>query len=161
MAWLTGWCQGCWKRIRYPEGFHAHRWRFVATWIILFSLLTAWSLRALGNESTENDQRFCDITASYIESNLVLRDAMNEASITAIGERSDLIISTEKIIELLKLPPSQPRTASQRELNRALIGYLSAQNRLHQALNDSAFETLVAAEQATSKWERLQERLRC
>ncbi len=161
MAWLTGWCQGCWKRIRYPEGFHAHRWRFVATWIILFSLLTAWSLRLIADESTENDQRFCDITAAYIESNLALRDAMNEASVKAIGERGNLILSTSRIIELLKIPPGTPRTPAQREFNQALRSYLQAQNRLHQALNDSAFETLVAADKAQTQWEKLQVRLRC
>jgi hypothetical protein len=161
MARLTGWCNGCWQWIRHPEGFHAHRWRFVATWIILFSLLTAYSVRANATESAENDQRFCDITSSYIESNLVLRDAQNQASVTAVGQRQALIEATDTIINAFLVPTDRPRTTAQRNLNRALITYLKAQNKLHQVLIDGGIETLVAAEEATLQWERLQRRLRC
>jgi hypothetical protein len=153
--------RSAWDWARHPDGFHANRWRFVATWIIVFSLIVAWSLKAVGNESAENDQRFCDITESFIDSNVALRDAMNEASVKAVGERLDLIDSTRKIIELLRIPPGQPRTPAARELNRALIAYLGSQNQLATALNDAAFETIVAAEKATVQWERLKRRLRC
>jgi hypothetical protein len=92
---------------------------------------------------------------------VALRDAMNEASVKAVGERLDLIDSTRKIIELLRIPPGQPRTPAARELNRALIAYLGSQNQLATALNDASFETIVAAEKATVQWERLKRRLRC
>jgi hypothetical protein len=161
MARLTGWCNGCWDWIVRPDGFHAHRWRFVATWIIAFSLIVAWSLQEIRGESTKNDQRFCDITSSYIESNLALRDAQNEASVTAVGQRQTLIEATDRIIRYLKVPPGTPRTVPQREFNRALLTYLQAQNKLHQQVIDSGVETLVAAEEATLQWERLQRRLRC
>jgi hypothetical protein len=90
-----------------------------------------------------------------------LRDAQNQASVTAVGQRQALIEATDTIINAFLVPTDRPRTTAQRNLNRALITYLKAQNKLHQVLIDGGIETLVAAEEATLQWERLQRRLRC
>ena len=154
-------CREWWQAFWNPEAFHAWRWRAVAAWIIVFTLVVAWSLQAGRNESTRNDHRFCAITTSFINSNLVLRDTQNQASIQSIGERVALIDATNQIISYLTRPPVQPRTETQRKFNLALIEFLRSQNRLHRRLNESSVTTLEAADTATTEWEQLKARLHC
>ena len=133
----------------------------LTVWVIAFTLLVAWSLQIQRSESRRNDQRFCDVTSSYIASNLALREAQNQASVEAIGQRTELIQVTHEIIRFLSLPPAQRRTASQSAFNKALIRWLTMQNTLNERLNAGAISTLNAADIASAEWAMLKKRLRC
>jgi hypothetical protein len=40
-----------WQWFRYPTGTHEWRWRFLGIWIIFFTIIVAWTLNQLGNQS--------------------------------------------------------------------------------------------------------------
>jgi len=42
-----------WRQFRYPAGIHAWRWRFLGLWLVVFTVIVAWSLNSQRQQTRE------------------------------------------------------------------------------------------------------------
>ena len=133
-----------------------HKWRWIGltVWIVLFTGLVAYALHEQRDYSRDNAARFCNISRTFIASNVVLRNALNEAGVQGIGQRQALIQNDQELLRLF-------RASKQTPLIKAIIRYFQTEVALSHYQNTNAREQLNAADTAVARWMQLKRDLRC
>jgi hypothetical protein len=149
-----------WDWFWHPPGLHAHRWRALATWVVVFTLVTAYGLRAQHDESHRNDTRFCRVTRAFITADLKLQNAQGAQTLRTIGLRQELIGANRVMRGVLgKLPPSSQQPAA--KFLRAWAAYLTAEQALNLSVVSSSQMVQAARNKASADVRTLRRELRC
>lgn len=156
--------QRFWDWFWHPPGTHAIRWRTTATWIVIFTILVAWSLQLQRNESRRNDHRFCKVVDGFITANLKLQNAQAKSTIQTIGLREQLSKADRQMIGVLKVALDHPTTTVNRQavpFLGAWLASLRADLKVNQQIIASSQKVQTARNKANDTVRMLRQELRC
>lgn len=108
----------------------------------------------LKKESERTDNRFCIVTAAFINSNIALRSVQNEIAFEGIGARRDFNNNATQLLNDFKKAPASP-------IKVALLGYLESEIAINTAINTNAIRTINEADKVAAQWATLKKELRC
>lgn len=146
----------------YPGGsddIHSGRWRALTIWIIAFTCLTAYALYNQREQAQSTDRRFCDVTQSFISSEIDLRDQLNKNDVQTVGFRQTVQETARNASYIFILAPTSPVfTEAARsailEFFQSIDDLNASQVRLGQA-------ALSKADEFVGRLKELRRRLKC
>lgn len=141
------------------DEIHPGRWRALAIWIVVFTALTAYALYNQREQAHSTDNRFCDVTSSFLSSEADLRDQLNKNDLQTIGLRQNVQEAARNATYVFRLAPQSP--VFQPIFRDSIIHFLQAIDDLNAGQVLSGQAALARADAFVDNLRRLRRRLRC
>lgn len=136
-----------------------YRWRLLTIWIVVFTLLTAYALYAQSRDRREVEQRFCDVTASFISGEIQLRDQLNKADLQTIGARQRVVETARNATLVFTVVP-RSRILTE-PLRQTIIDFFDSIDELNVAQIAIAAEALAHTDTFVERLDHLKKSLKC
>lgn len=141
------------------QEFHKYRWRALTAWIIVFTLLTAYALYNQREQAKSTNHRFCDVTASFITSEIALRNQLNKNDFQTIGRRKEVQEAARNGSYVFALAPSSP--VFQKPVRVAILNFFAAVDDLNAVQVELGQDALAQSSEFVDRLKQLRRRLKC
>lgn len=141
------------------ENLHRKRWLALTVWCVVFTGLTAYALYAQRRDAHSTQNRFCDVTAAFISSEIQLRDQLNRNDLQTIGARQTVERAARNGLYVFSLAPSSAVLTP--PVRRAIFSFFQAVDDLNRQQVEAGQSALARTDEFVDRLGRLKRALRC